>query len=268
MISLFLSTRQMRLRRTRQRIRAFVDLLGDRGQDGDFRGRWAMLTLTYREIGQWRPNHIRAFLKMLRQDAKRKGFLRLPYVWVAELQERGAVHYHILVKVPKGYKCPKPDRSFWHWGCSSVEWVRKSGKHYLAKYASKLRQKVGDFPRGLRLCGAGGLSHTARKWWTWLLAPSYVRHETDPVDCVRRVPGGWQSHRGFIPTPWRAMPCPDVGGVLLVRKPADQWASSAIEHAPLKRFFLLKDAVATCERWVLDTYYAGGRIFHNPWRCV
>jgi len=265
---LFLKTREQRLRRVRQRLRAFVDLVGDKGQEGDARGRWAMATLTYRDIQGWRPNHIRAFLKLLRQDAHRKGFPVLPYVWVAELQERGAVHYHVMVKLPKGYKMPKPDLSFWHHGCSEVSYIRRSGRGYMSKYASKLKQKIGDFPAGLRLCGAGGLSLNARRWWTWLLSPSYVRKETDPVDCVRRVAGGWQSNRGFLPSPWRCMPCPDLGGVLLQRKPSDQWASAAIESRPLNRFYLLDRAYREVESWVLETWHQTGKLFQNPWEPV
>jgi Protein of unknown function (DUF3296). len=33
---------------------------------------------------------------------------KLPYVWVAELQKRGALHYHVLLWLPRGLTLPNP----------------------------------------------------------------------------------------------------------------------------------------------------------------
>ena len=53
-----------------------------------------MVTLTYAGVDDWRPNHIREFMQAFRKLYKKK---LVGYAWVAELQERGAVHYHVMV---------------------------------------------------------------------------------------------------------------------------------------------------------------------------
>lgn len=122
-----------------------------------------MITLTYRatsdieqeipEVGlksRWRPNHIRTFMRALRRNMKDR---LLAYVWVAELQKRGEVHYHILLLVRKGTYIPYPDRSWWPHGYSKIETARS--RWYILKYCSKSAFKTGDtwkdFPQGLRL---------------------------------------------------------------------------------------------------------------------
>ena len=225
----------MRLRRVRQRVRAFIDLAGDVKEIGSCPGKWARIGLTYRPGEYWHALDIAFYLTKLRNWADRKGF-KLVYLWVAELQERGAVHYHVMVKLPKGFTIPKPDKSgMWSHGSSCVEWVHLSGKHYMSKYAQKEEQKRGVFPLGLRLCGAGGLGPDARAWWTWLLSPRYVREETEPNDLPRRVAGGWRCSDGyFIPTPWAATFA--GSGVVLRRKSVEERWNCALDSDPVNTY--------------------------------
>jgi hypothetical protein len=269
MNGLFLNIADMRLRRMRQRVRAFIDLCGDKSQDGDRPGRWAMLTLTYAEVMGWSAGDIRAYLIQLKQWAMRHGFV-LVYVWVAELQRRGAVHYHVLVKLPKGYTVPKPDKSFWHHGHSEVAWVRLSGKRYMAKYTSKGSDGRGDMPDGLRMCGAGGLTAVARRWWTWLLSPKYVRQETDPADMVQRVKGGWRCRGAgaayrFIPTPWVATPFWELGGVWLSRKSADRWVESTLDPDPVETWQGRQNFIDCVRRFWANREERNGVRYVEPW---
>lgn len=55
-----------------------------------------MLTLTYRDVDAFEPCHISLLIKHIRQWLLRRGY-RMLYVWVAELQQRGALHYHVLI---------------------------------------------------------------------------------------------------------------------------------------------------------------------------
>lgn len=283
MNGLFLNTAAMRLRRVRQRVRAFVDLAGDKGESGDAAGKWAMVTLTYRDCGAWQPGHITDYIKSVRMWAARRG-IKLVYCWVAELQLRGAVHYHVMVKLPKvggkQVRLPYPDSvgrhrkvSQWSWGLSNVAWVRKSGKRYLSKYTSKGSEGRGEMPKGLRLCGAGGLGLAARQWWTWLLSPAYVRQETEPADHVKRVRGGWRCRAKaalyrFIPTPWCATPMPDLGGVWLSRLSPDRWAAASTDPQPVDRYLSrqrVKDAVFESA----DIMFRGiGQYLCNPWAVI
>lgn len=169
-------------------------LLQNANDIGRFRA--AFVTLTYREVDQWEPKHITGFLKNLRDWARRQGLPSLRYLWVAELQKRGAVHYHVMVWLPKRLSMPKPDkRGWWKHGLSQVKWARKP-VGYIAKYASKQESKNEQghsFPKGCRLHGAGGICSTDRIAVRWWQLPGYIRDAVFPADDVCRAPGG-----GFV----------------------------------------------------------------------
>lgn len=114
----------------------------------DINGKMVFITLTYKNVIDWEPNHIRDFIKKIRY--KYKGSL-IGYAWVAEVQKRGAVHYHILLKFNKSVFVPFPDRAgWWKHGMTNVSRTVK-GVGYLISYTSKIHQKDFDkLPRGCR----------------------------------------------------------------------------------------------------------------------
>lgn len=72
------------------------------------------------------------------------------YAWVAELQERGAVHYHVILLLNRGTALPKPDKAgWWTYGSTKVQTVNSA--FYIAKYTGKEHQKEGVFPKGMRM---------------------------------------------------------------------------------------------------------------------
>jgi len=192
---------QLRLWRLRKTIITSARLIQDRMQFGRERFKVAMVTLTYRDVEGWREKHISAYLKSLREWSRRRNF-RLRYVWVAELQKRGAVHYHVLVWLPRGVTMPKADaRGWWPHGMTKTEWARKP-VGYVAKYASKGHNESGaNFPKGCRIYGVGGLEGDQKdevRWWNF---PKWVRlswpmsfrpYRNDPyrAPSLRRAKGG------------------------------------------------------------------------------
>jgi hypothetical protein len=90
-----------RARRVSRRVVTAARLLDERCRRGGFRGRVKFVTLTYRDGGDWRPDHVRRLVNRLRARFERRG-QRLHYTWTAELQRRGAIHYHLLLWVPSG----------------------------------------------------------------------------------------------------------------------------------------------------------------------
>lgn len=184
-------------------------LLTDDVPAGGFRYRPAMVTLTYRDADGWSPDHVRDFLQRVRVWAKRKGF-RLRYVWVAELQRRGALHYHVIVWLP--FSMPMPDRrGWWSHGSTRVEWAR-SAVGYLAKYAAKADGGGGVFPRGARIHGAGGLTEGARRVRRWWMYPRELRASCTPSHDVVRLKGGGYVSRALgviLPPMWGLV---SVGG--------------------------------------------------------
>ena len=172
------------------------------------RYRAAMVTATYRDVGGWRGRHINELLRSMRQWLARRGH-PLRYVWVAELQRRGAVHYHVVVWLPRGLTMAKPDKQgWWTHGTTRIEWARKP-VGYLVKYASK-----GDevqFPKGLRIHGRGGLDEDQRRRVSWWLLPRYVREYFSELGTrvIRAIGGGWvdRDTGEWIPG-WGASPAP------------------------------------------------------------
>lgn len=170
---------------------------------GGFRGRVAMLTLTYRPEADWERRQLTGCIKAIREYLKRQK-QPMRYVAVLELTKAGKPHYHLLIWLPRGLTLPKPDkRGWWPHGMSKIEWARNA-LGYIAKYASKGTD--GTFPKGARLTTSGGLSKRARFERAWWLAPGWVREVLTPVDEPVRAPGGgWVARRTgeWLPSPWR-----------------------------------------------------------------
>lgn len=166
-----------------------------------------MQTLTYAgDNGQWRPHHITEFIKNLRRwHYAKTGKAKLRYAWVAELQQRGVIHYHVVVWLAGGLTPPKPDTAWRRVdakGIAHVEppmWPHGMSNRlkatapiaYLMKYASKVESKnVGSFPHGARIHGCGGLDSDGRAIRRWVLWPAYVQGNASVQDRYRPAPGG------------------------------------------------------------------------------
>jgi hypothetical protein len=144
-----------RLRRMRRCVIAHADATKEYVLQGGHRWYAAFVTLTYALVDGWRPEHITAYLNLLRNRCSRRGF-KIHFEWVSELQERGAPHYHLLIWLPDGQQIPKPDASgMWTHGTTNIQRARK-GVGYLVKYVSKGNNSAYSMPQGMRLFGTGG----------------------------------------------------------------------------------------------------------------
>ena len=130
-----------RLRRMRKRVLAWGRLFPEGGCG-------ILVTLTYRPGVEPSPRDISAFLRRVRRAL---GPDLLGYCWVAEVQRRGALHYHVVLVVRgPGVRIPKPDvAGWWPHGMSRVERARNA-VGYLGQYVRKASQKVG-LPAGFRM---------------------------------------------------------------------------------------------------------------------
>lgn len=169
-----------------------------------------MQTLTYAgDNGAWKPEHISRYLDALRKwHYAKTGAKTVRYAWVAELQQRGVIHYHVVVWLGGGLTPPKPDTAWrstdkrgvstWHppmWPHGMSNRLKASAPvAYLMKYASKVESKnVGRFPHGARIHGCGGLDLAGRGCRRWVLWPAYVQGNASASDSFRPARGG-----GFI----------------------------------------------------------------------
>lgn len=207
---LLLDPRASRVRKMRTTVVTGARLLQDRLAAAGRNASWrpAMLTLTYARVADWSPNHVRDFLTVVRNWLQRRGH-RFYYVWVAELQERGAVHYHIVIWLPrvgsKFLKLPKPDKEgWWKFGSSQVVWARRA-VGYLVKYASKSDNPDIPFPKGLRLYALGGVLPSERVELRWWRSPLYVRQLLTFGADVHKIKGGYEDRvsGSVVVSPWR-----------------------------------------------------------------
>lgn len=108
------------------------------------------VTLTFRDaLPSWEIERaIQKFLNAVRTWAKRRGIDTLAYFWTAEVQERGALHYHIIFLglpfIPK-----KQWRTWWQFGFIDARAVDDLGRvfKYLAKYLWKWGKMAEDAER-------------------------------------------------------------------------------------------------------------------------
>lgn len=196
-----LLTRMRRLRRsvtTAARVHEY-ELRGQRWKP-------AMVTLTYRDALAWHPRHISELIGRIRMWMHRRGH-RLRYAWVAELQQRGALHYHVVLWLPYGLTLPKPDKQgWWTHGSTRIEWARRP-IGYLTKYATKLDSKAGfGFPPAARLHGRGGFEEFGRSVASWFNLPAWAREVCDLAGRAVRIKGVGLVDRQSgvcLPSPWR-----------------------------------------------------------------
>lgn len=133
------------------------------------------VTLTYARNTKGRPCDVSALLKNIREWLRRSGEDMAPYLWVAELQKRGAIHYHLLLWLPRRLHLPRLDRrGWWRHGMTKVETARNP-VGYLVKYASKFKDDLARFRKGTRLYGYGGLIEDVRRTVRCRFWPSWAR---------------------------------------------------------------------------------------------
>ena len=166
-------------------------LITERLQADGFRYRAVFQVLTYAEADGWNSKDITRYIYAVKSWMFRRG-IQARYVWTAELQQRGAVHYNVIWWLPRGVTLPKPDKQgWWPHGSTRSVWARNA-VGYIAKYASKMEQKEGSFPEGLRLHGCGGLVLADRHVLRWWKMPRWLRDVVTPPQGVRRrAGGGW-----------------------------------------------------------------------------
>jgi len=183
-------------------------ILSESAQRGGFRGSWVMVTTTIGPGRDWHPLMLSRCLKRVKAWLRARG--ESPRgVWVAELQRRGVVHYHLLLWVPRHLRLPFFDRRGW-WPHGSTNAVRvRSPVGYLASYVGKERQKQPDaFPAGCRLFGHFGLSAAQRVERAWRVCAEWIRGLADePFRFARAVGGGIaRCDTGEIfRSPWRVL---------------------------------------------------------------
>lgn len=202
-----------RLKRMQSAIHTWVDFITPVSKSEGWD--WVMVTLTYKYASHWSPRDITKYTEWLKYHYKKDLH---SYCWVAELQERGAVHYHLIACVTKGIKIAYPDKAQgakghipWKHGFTKVEKAEKPA--YLVTYVGKAKQKdYFRFPLGARGFGIWLSGHVSEAIKRFQISskianqsPIYVRNEVQKrsisfntaPDLVKKLSGRWM--RGSDP---------------------------------------------------------------------
>jgi len=200
------------------------------------------VTLTYVGVRDWKANHMSKALLTYRHWCKS---LSIPckYTWVAELQSRGAVHYHLLCWLPVGVSMPFWDKltrttkgayreAFWPHGMTNTQKCT-SGVGYLMKYLSKLGELT-VFPKGLRLYGIGGLDEQARMCRSWFNLPTWAKSEYGVGELLKKPCGFVVRATGEILAPAFAITqkCREYMDLQPTREIPEKWWSGVYSTYP------------------------------------
>lgn len=162
---------------------------------GDSRYVLKHVTLTYRPDVQWEPNQRRDFMLSVRSYF---GDNLVAYAIVAELQQRGAVHYQMLLLLKRGTYVPYFDEVKL-WGFGSTRVTSHGHVGYLKKYLQKEAQKGIGYPKGCRIVDVwiadGLIDNPARYRFRLSTLPKWLASKLfgDPSESfpARREGGGW-----------------------------------------------------------------------------
>ena len=100
----------LRVRRCQKRVHAWASALKPVFDNSNNRYQMTMITLTYAPGYDWKPLQVSHLMMKIKYELKDK---LVAYAWVAEMQERGAVHYHLILVTRKGTTIPHMDDLGW-----------------------------------------------------------------------------------------------------------------------------------------------------------
>ena len=212
--SFVVDAKRARIRHLCRRVRGWVDAIkpiAANTREFEMKG----LGLTIEDENVWNPRMISEYLYALR---KILGDRLVAYAWCAELQERGAVHYHVILLLKRGTFVPFPDSSgMWVWGSSHITWDVHSPFYIISYLKKENYQKLGEFPKGLRMFhvwieeGAVDKIAFCKFWLTTL--PAWLEKEV--LDHFRKygsfyIPrrlkmGGWKVGSVAIKSPFEVV---------------------------------------------------------------
>lgn len=142
-----------------ERLEAFENLVQAEFPEDKFR--MVHITLTYAKMDAWSIGDLSGYLNSLRGYLKEK---LMGWFWVGGMQmDRGALHYHVVIVVPRGTDVPMPDKQgHWKHGSSGVRtW---NNVRYFMQYLEK-KNEIESYPKGYRLYGVGFRDKKLREFY-------------------------------------------------------------------------------------------------------
>lgn len=201
--------RMARIRRCQKRVHAWAGALDEIIKQVGTKYRMMMVRLSYAPGYDWKPLQISHLITKIHYELRDN---LIAYSWVAELQERGAVHYHLLMIVKRGTDIPYFDDAAW-WIYGSTHHCTARSPFYICSYTAKKNyQKFGVFPKNLRMfaiwIAPGLVSSSARRLLRLTALPSWVARIARAVDDFKAMchpGGGWDINGQLVPSPYKVV---------------------------------------------------------------
>ena len=239
--------------------------------------RKTFITLTYRNLDEWEPCHISRFTRLMRQWFGRHEYElngetvshRCRFVWVAELQKRGALHYHVMVFIPRSMRLPKPDTcGWWPHGFSKIETARNP-VGYLVKYVSKISPDgFKKFPKGVRIHGFGGMDKVTQLLMRERQNPKWFREELDYRNFEKME---YEQEESNFTRPHRTEKQPDGSVWFYMENDEDGQPSFKRTEKELEEMFMLSVGIPFDKKPNYKRVKGGftdcrtGEFFETPW---
>ncbi|HQJ56147.1 MAG TPA: hypothetical protein PLH46_00765 [Caldisericia bacterium] len=158
------------------------------------------LMLSFRDIKDFDTMKIARYFNVLRKFCDRRGIKIHGYLWVLEKQKRGVPHYHAVIVVNRGVKIPKPDKSWWNYGASSI----KASDYFSYKYLTKESQAIvtRTIKKFVHRCGVGCLGD-AKEWFDYLSLCRALKIMSRKFgELCRKVKGKWTFVENNVRVKW------------------------------------------------------------------
>ena len=286
---LLTTSNQLRYKRMGRKLSAFFNVTKNDtryAKNNRSKGKYLpiFITLTYENGDSWDSKDISKLIKRYKKhftSGGKKALMPISdfrYVWVAELQKRGVIHYHIVMWLPRFMKLSglKPDDlGWWNHGFTNVVAVKKSVFAYLSKYMSKGSVKGFDedgnevwhtFPKGARIYGSGGLSALQRVKIAYTLLPRWVQSIfIDDESKIKRVKGGFKQGKTELMSPyliveggdWRDIIYDKKFSVINDKENEIEWDNKiSSNHVDTHYFSILKIITSSSSEW--NNYLVAG----------
>jgi len=190
----YVDNNKVRYNRLRHRVHDWAAILDEAG----LKYRLYMIGVTYSPDQTWHKLDISKLMVAIR---KRLGGKLLGYAWVSELQERGEIHYHIMLAVKPGTYIPMLDRSgLWTHGSSHFSKDKPKSPFYIVSYCKKKYQKdYSLFPKYCRAfavwisddAAAARLRFGSLRLWQQLLISQYGEGRAKELIEWKKEDDGW-----------------------------------------------------------------------------
>jgi hypothetical protein len=214
-----------RINRLNKRLRKWEEVVKKYAEIAEIRA--YKIGLSYKPSKSWKEKDITEYIKNVKDYLGVDNLIA--YAWVAEMQRRGEVHYHLeMITNVKGKKIPMPDKKgHWRNGSSNREEIAYVEVGYLSSDYMRKKEQKSNYPKGIRIHNTwlNGKYFGEVEYWAlrsvsypeWLVEKINYAGLINPI--IKRAKGGgfivkadengeeyyWKNDEGYVLTGQKAI---------------------------------------------------------------